>query len=226
MQGVHPWIFILGDIEGTSFLDDFISQLANSRYQRRRALRDDEEEEIEEEPHPSDLEPAIVEREGVVMVGLPGPAFGSRDSYVADVWKHLLLSPQIRDLVPAGSPTLSDPDLQLQSTLGRGALFASVSSVEGQEREARRELLTLLSSLARVQFSRNDVLSAIVGAITHHHALRQDRQNLLLQLALRAFSKTDSRPPREYVSVIRNVTPSHIRSFANRYFPGTVQGGS
>lgn len=226
MQGVHPWIFILGDIEGTSFLDDFISQLANSRYQRRWALRKDEEEEIEEEPDPSDLEPAIVEREGVVMVGLPGPAFGSRDSYVADVWKHLLLSPQIRDLVPAGSPTLSDPDLQLQSTLSRGALFASVSSIEGQEKEARRELLTLLSSLARVQFSRNDLLSAIVGAITHHHALRQDRQNLLLQLALRAFSKTDSRPPRGYVSVIRNVTPSHIRSFANRYFPGTVQGGS
>ncbi len=226
MQGVHPWIFIVGDIEGTSFLDDFISQLANSRYQRRWAVRKDEEEEMEEEPDPADLGPAIVEREGVVMVGLPGPAYGSRDSYVADVWKHLLLSPQIRDLVPSGSPTLSDPDLQLQSTLSRGALFASVSSVEGQEKEARRELLTVLSSLARVQFSRNDILSAIVGAITHHHALRQDRQNLLLELALRAFSKTDSRPAREYVSVIRNVTPSHIRSFANRYFPGTVQGGS
>lgn len=225
MQGVHPWIFILGDIEGTSFLDDFISRLANSRYQRRWAVRKDEEEELEEEPDQPDFEPAVVEHEGEVMVGLPGPAYGTRDSYVADVWKHLLLSPQIRDLVPAGSPTLSDPDLQLQSTLSRGALFASVSSVEGQEKEARRELLTLLSSLARVQFSRNDILSAIVGAITHHHALRQDRQNRLLQLALRAFSKTDSRPPRGYVSLIRNVTPSHIRSFANRYFPETVQKG-
>ena len=226
MQGVHPWIFILGDIEGTSFLDDFISQLANSRYQRRWAVRKDEEEEIEEEPSQSDPEPAIVEREGVVMVGLPGPSYGTRDSYVADVWKHLLLSPQIRDLVPAGSPALSDPDLHFQSTLSRGALFASVSSIEGREKEARRELLALLSSLPKVQFSRNDVLSAIVGAITHHHALRQDRQNLLLQLALKAFSSTDSRSPREYVSVIRNVTPSHIRSFANRYFPGTDQGGS
>lgn len=226
MQGVHPWIVILGDIEGTSFLDDFISQLANSRYQRRWAVRKDEEEEIEEEPSRSDLEPAVVEREGVVMVGLPGPAFGTRDSYVADVWKHLLLSPQIRDLVPAESSTLSDPDLQLQSTLSRGALFASVSSIEGQEKKARRELLTLLSSLPRVQFSRNDILSAMVGAITHHHALRQDRQKFLLELALKAFSNTDSRSPREYVSAIRNVTPSHIRSFANRYFPGMDQGGS
>ena len=226
MQGVHPWIFILGDIEGTSFLDDFISQLANSRYQRRWAVRKDEEEEIEEEPSPSDLPPAIVELEGAVMVGLPGPAYGTRDSYVADVWKHLLQSPQIRDLVPAGSQTLSDPDLHLQSTMSRGALFASVSSVEGQEKAARRELMTLLSSLRSVQFSRNDILSAIVGAITDHHALRQDRQNLLLQLALRAFSNTDSRSRREYVSVIRNVTPSHIRSFANRYFPGRDQGGS
>jgi len=226
MQGVHPWIFILGDIEGTSFLDDFISQLANSRYQRRWAVRKGEEEELEEEPSRAGLEPAVVEHEGVVMVGLPGPAYGTRDSYVADVWKHLLLSPQIRDLVSAESPTLSDPDLQLQSTLSRGALFASVSSVEGQEKKARHELMTLLSNLPSVQFSRNDILSAIVGAITRHHALRQDRQNQLLELALRAFSNTGSRSPRGYVSVIRNVTPSHIRSFANRYFPGTDQGGS
>ena len=226
MQGVHPWIFILGDIEGTSFLDDFISRLANSRYQRRRAVRNDQEEELEEESNGSHLEPAVVERKGVVMVGLPGPAYGTRDSYVADVWRHLLLSPRIRDLVPAGSPTLSGPDLHLQPILTRGALFASVSAVEGQEKEARQELLTLLSNLPQVQFSRNDVLSAIVGAITHHHALRQDRQNLLLQLALKAFSASESRAAREYVSVIRNVTPSHIRSFANRYFPGPDQGGS
>jgi predicted Zn-dependent peptidase len=136
------------------------------------------------------------------------------------------MRPQIRELVPTGSPAVSDLDLQLQATLSRGALFASVGSVEGQEKAARRELLTLLSSLPKVQFSRNDILSAMVGAITQHYALRQDPRDLLLELALKAFSKTGSRSPREYVSGIRSVTPSHIRSFANRYFPATGQGGS
>ena len=227
MEKIHPWIFLIGDIEGTSFLKEFVSRLSNRSYQHRWAVRKGQETDEENVVSISDklsTRPPILKRNGTLTMGLAGPAYGTRDSYAADVWRHLLLSSQVRRLMPATSASLVGLKLECQSKLSRGALFVSGSTIKGREQEARHELLTLLSNLPKERFSKDVFLSAIVGAITRYHARLQDGPNLLLQLALRELSKTDFQTPREYVPSIKSVTPSHIRSFAKRYFPGQGQG--
>ena len=220
MTGIHPWIFLRGDIQGTSFLGEFVSRLSDSNFARRDpAGRADRGQRQTGNPSLSG-EHAQYEREGTVMVGLNGPAQGTRDWLIWEVWQTLLLSPELSAILAPDSQTpILDSQLFRESGFSRGGIFAFALSATGSEKAAGKELIQRLSNMEQAPFTRNDLLNAVVGSITRFHMDRQVGSEDLLLLAKQVLGGHGVEFQREYISGIKLVTPGQIRAFARRYFP-------
>ena len=218
MTGIHPWIFMRGDVQGTSFLRDFVSRLSDSNFARR-----DPKDRVHRKtgsPSPSG-EYAQYERNGTVMVGLNGPAQGTRDWLTWEVWQTLLSSPELSAiLTPESQTPILEFRLFRESGLSRGGIFAFALSTPGSEKTAGKELIRRLSNMEQAPFTRDDLLNAVVGAITRFHLDRQVGSEDLLLMAKQVLGGHGVEFQREYISGIKLVTPGQIRAFARRYFPG------
>ena len=220
MTGIHPWIFLRGDIQGTSFLRDFVSRLSDSNFARRDPVgRADRGQRKTGSPSASG-EYAQYERDGTVMVGLNGPAQGTRDWLIWEVWQTLLSSPKVSAIL---NPESQTPVLEFQlfreSGLSRGGIFAFALSAPGSEKAAGKELIRRLSIMEQAPFTRDDLLNAVVGSITRFYLDRQVGSEDLLLLAKQVLGGHGVEFQQEYISGIKLVTPGQIRAFARRYFP-------
>ena len=222
MTGIHPWIFLRGDIEGTSFLGDFVSRLSDSHFARRDPANRASRGQRQAGSPSASGEYAQYERDGTVMLGLNGPAQGTRDWLIWEVWQTLLLSPEVSAiLTPESQTPILEFQLFRESGLSRGGIFAFALSTPGSEKEAGKELIRRLSSMEQAPFTRNDLLNAVVGSITRFHLDRQAGSEDLLLLAKQVLGGHGVEFQREYISGIKLVTPGQVRAFARRYFPGS-----
>ena len=154
------------------------------------------------------------------MVGLNGPAQGTRDWLIWEVWQTLLLSPELSAILAPDSQTpILDFQLFRESGFSRGGIFAFALSATGSEKAAGKELIQRLSNMEQAPFTRNDLLNAVVGSITRFHMDRQVGSEDLLLLAKQVLGGHGVEFQREYISGIKLVTPGQIRAFARRYFP-------
>ncbi len=223
MTGIHPWIFLRGNIQGTSFLRDFVSRLSDSNFARRDPVGKTGRGQRQTGNPSASGEYAQYEREGTVMVGLNGPAQGTRDWLIWEVWQTLLLSPEVSAiLTPESQTPILDFQLFRESGLSRGGIFAFALSTPGSEKEAGKELIQRLSNMEQAPFTRDDLLNAVVGSITRFHLDRQAGEKDLLLLAKQVLGGHGVEFQREYISGIKLVTPGQIRAFARRYFPGNT----
>ena len=223
MTGIHPWIFLRGDVQGTSFLGDFVSQLSDSRFARRDPLKRNRRGQPAPPQPERSGEYAQYERNGTVVLGLNGPAQGTRDWLIWEVWQTLLFSPELSKILTSELQTpVLDFQLFREAGLSRGGIFAFALSPQGSEKATGKELLRRLSGLEQAPFTRDDLLNAVVGAITRFHLERQSGSDDLLLLAKQVLGGHGVEFQREYISGIKLVTPSQIRTFARRYFPGNA----
>ena len=221
MTGIHPWIFLRGDIQGTSFLGDFVSRLSDSNFARRDPLGRTGRGQRQTGSPSAGGEYAQYERDGTVMLGLNGPAQGTRDWLIWEVWQTLLLSPEVSAiLTPESQTPILEFRLFRESGLSRGGIFAFALSTPGSEKEAGKELIRRLSNMEQAPFTRDDLLNAVVGSITRFHLDRQAGSEDLMLLAKQVLGGHGVEFQREYISGIKLVTPGQIRAFARRYFPG------
>ena len=155
------------------------------------------------------------------MLGLNGPAQGTRDWLIWEVWQTLLLSPEVSAiLTPESQTPILEFRLFRESGLSRGGIFAFALSTPGSEKEAGKELIRRLSNMEQAPFTRDDLLNAVVGSITRFHLDRQAGSEDLMLLAKQVLGGHGVEFQREYISGIKLVTPGQIRAFARRYFPG------
>ena len=221
MTGIHPWIFLRGDVQGTSFLRDFVSRLSDSNFARRDPVGRAGRGQRQPGRPSASGEYAQYEGDGTVMVGLNGPAQGTRDWLIWEVWQTLLLSPEMSAiLTPESQTPILEFQLFRESGLSRGGIFAFALSAPGSEKEAGKELIKRLSNMEQAPFTRDDLLNAVVGSITRFHLDRQVGSEDLLLLAKQVLGGHGVEFQREFISGIKLVTPGQIRAFARRYFPG------
>ena len=217
MTGVHPWIMVHGDIEGTSFLRNFVSTLSDSSYEVRKPIK----RGIPQQKDPSDSkgQPIFEEEENEVMLAFPGPTRGSRDEAIIDVLEGALFRPGGRLSTSLRDQGLAYQLRMFQQTgLNGGALFTSFAALDGKGQEARDELFKQLSQLEQVPLREKEFLNAVVGAITRAHVRQQSGQDYILELGHHVLAKEGVDPTQQYLTTLRRVKREDLMALAKRYF--------
>jgi len=217
MTSVHPWIMVHGDIEGTSFLRDFVSTLSDSSYEVRKPIK----KEISSQKDPSDSkgEPIFEEEEDEVIMAFPGPARGTRDEVIVDVLAGALFRPGGRFAIVLRDQGLAYQLRMFHQTgLSGGALFASFAALDGQGKAARDELYKQLSQLEQVPLREKEFLNAVVGAITRVHVRQQSGEDYIVELGYHVLAKEGIDPTQQYLTTLRRVKREDLMSLAKRYF--------
>ena len=217
MTGVHPWIVVHGDIEGTSFLRDFVSTLSDSSYEVRKPIK----RGILPQKDSSDSKGELIfeEEEDEVMMAFPGPARGTRDEAIVDVLEGALFRPGGRFSISLRDQGLAYQLRMFHQTgLSGGALFASFAALDGKGKAARDELYKQLSQLEQVPLREAEFLNAVVGAITGAHVRQQSGEDYIVELGHHVLAKEGVDPTQQYLTTLRRVKREDLMSLAKRYF--------
>jgi zinc protease len=215
MTGVHPWIVVNGDIEGTSFLRDFVSTLSDSSYEVRKPIK----RGISRQSDPSNGELIFEEEEDEVVVAFPGPARGTRDEAIIDVLEGALFRPGGRFAISLRDQGLAYQLRMFHQTgLNGGALFVSFAALDGKRKAARDELFKQLSQLQQVPLREAEFLNSVVGAITRVHVRQQSGEDYIVELGHHVLAKEGVDPTQQYLTTLRRVKREDLMSLAKRYF--------
>ena len=217
MTGVHPWIMVHGDIEGTSFLRNFVSTLSDSSYEVRKPIK----RGISQQKDPSDLqgEPIFEEEEDEVIMAFPGPARGTRDEAIIDVLEGALFRPGGRFSISLRDQGLAYQLRMFHQTgLSGGGLFTSFAALDGKGKAARDELFKQLSQLGQVPLREKEFLNAVVGAITRVHVRQQSGEDYIVELGHHVLAKEGVDPTQQYLTTLRRVKREDLMALAKRYF--------
>ena len=217
MTRVHPFILIRGDIEGTSFLREFVSILSNVMYDSGVPV----EREIWEEDDQSTSSGELIfeEQNGEMVMAFRGPARGTRQEAALDVLEGALLSP--------GGPlwdSLRNQGLAYRLKMfhetGRngGAIFTSFATLPGKEEAARHDFLKQLSQLEQVPLAQTEFLNAVVGAITRFHIRQQSGESYILELGHNILAKEGVDSMQQYPFTLQNLRREEVMSVAREFF--------
>jgi predicted Zn-dependent peptidase len=206
-----------GDIEGTSFLRDFVSTLSDSSYEVRKPIK----RGIPQQKDPSDSkgQPIFEEESDEVMMAFPGPIRGTRDEAIVDVLEGALFRPGGRISISLRDQGLAYQLRMFQQTgLNGGALFASFAVLDGKGKEARDELFKQLSQLEQAPLREKEFLNAVVGAITRAHVRQQSGEDYIVELGYHVLAKEEVDPTQQYLTTLRRVKREDLMALAKRYF--------
>ncbi|MCZ6878401.1 MAG: insulinase family protein [Acidobacteria bacterium] len=217
MTRVHPFILIRGDIEGTSFLREFVSILSNVMYDSGVPV----EREIWEEDDQSTSSGELIfeEHNGEMVMAFRGPARGTRQEAALDVLEGALLSP--------GGPlwdSLRNQGLAYRLKMfhetGRngGAIFTSFATLPGKGEAARHDFLKQLSQLEQVPLAQTEFLNAVVGAITRFHIRQQSGESYILELGHNILAKEGVDSMQQYPFTLQNLRREEVMSVAREFF--------
>ncbi len=217
MTGVHPWIMVHGDIEGTSFLRNFVSTLSDSSYEVRKPIQRGISQQ--EDSSEAKGEPIFEEEEDEVMMAFPGPARGTRDEAIIDVLEGALFRPGGRISISLRDQGLAyQLKMFHQTGLSGGALFASFAALDGKGKAARDELFKQLGQLKQVPLREKEFFNAVVGAITRAHVRQQSGEDYIVELGHHVLAKEGVDPTRQYLTTLRRVKREDLMALAKRYF--------
>lgn len=212
LMGFHPFIVIRGHLKGTSFLPPLIPVLSNSKLKVKPAA---------EVAEPKGASHFLVQQGDRIWVGFPGPRRGSFDAWAIDVLKTLILLrngvlPADASLEPLDSPV----QLGYRDFFKAGVLTVSTESKEPAD-QTEKKLLKILSQLEQAPLREQELLRAVVLAITRYHLSQEDSASHLRELAHNLLGGEKIGYREEYLATIKGLQPSDLRSLAGRLFGET-----
>jgi predicted Zn-dependent peptidase len=211
LVNVHPYLLVLGDFEGTSFLQGLISQLSDRRYKVRKKF--ERPFEFNDDSH------GRAASGQYVLTGLPGPEAHTYSRQVLDVAQWLLgdwqgtVSRRLQDQKLASRFTLFT-----EAGLNGGGLFLELKADPSRSREAAEAMQNVLNQLDGNSFGQDEHFDALVATITRRHLLVEDSRLLLHDLMLAVLSGEDARYRSREEGIIKSLTPAEVLSTARRYF--------
>ncbi|MGH9338243.1 MAG: insulinase family protein [Acidobacteriota bacterium] len=211
MVAVHPTIVIHGDVQGTSFLQGFISTLSDPSYENRPFVK--KEVPAEEGSLVSES------RDGKLVLAFAGPSRGKRDERVLDVIEQVLAGPGGRlntslkeSAVAHGAQIFHEP------ALNGGGIFVSIMTSPGHEEQAKSIAFSEFESLEQQALSREEFMGALVGAITDVYVRQQKRQNYLVELARLALAGEGTDFAQRKIARIKLMSKEDLSSTVRRFF--------
>lgn len=211
MKGVHPQIVVRGDVEGTSFLRDFVSLLSNTRYKRRRP------KEIAK-PKPSES-PVVEEKGRNVMLAFEGPRKGSRDEALVGVARSALVGPNgsLLQQLRNDRALVSDVSIHYRGGLSGGAIFAHATAFEGKEKAVSEAILKELEKLKSVPMREPEFLALLVQTITTYMIEQQRGEHFVLELMRNIVAGGGPDYARKYLARLRSASRNDLMALARRY---------
>lgn len=217
---VNPSIFLVGDLDGTSFLSEFISELSDRRYQNREPVRRAVDESGRQEGWPGyAVASNLASRQ--LMVGFPGPAEGLYPNQMLDI-AEILLGGRSGWLTREAlrKQDLADRvDFWRKEYVNGGALYFLLSEVTPSQmgRDPEKHLLSALSGFSASALERREFLNAMIGAMTRFHYNRFRGDEYLRELALAMFAGREADFRQKYLLSIKQTTPGEVDAALSRY---------
>ncbi|MEE8350197.1 MAG: insulinase family protein [Acidobacteriota bacterium] len=224
LSEVHPLIVVRGDIEGTSFLSDFVSRLSDSDYENRAPLK--KPWTGSPDGYESYSDRVVKGPRGRWIMAFPGPATGTKQAAALDVLKVALLGPSGSLSTPLRNRGWVD-QLQIvnESGLNGGSLLIHLVSLNGSEESVRETLFNQLTQLGRVPLREQEFLRAVVGAMTRFHIRQQFGKDYLTDLIRNVAVGRGVDTWTRYLTTLRNLRREDLLSLAGKFLreqePGT-----
>ncbi len=211
----HPLIVLRGDVQGTSFLEGFVSTLSDRR------LKPAEVKAPEEEAKPaqstSDALPDLLV--------FAGPGQQNRDERILQVIESLVggwggaLVDDLWEKQGAALPT----DFSHVAYL-RGGFITVRFEAPGGGQQGRQEVLKRLLALKK-EPPRSDLFMAAVSRSIARFYLRKQNVDLFLPgIALHVFAGGGADLEPEFLGSVKELQPEDVQHFAEAFFPEA--GGS
>ena len=219
MKEVYPLIVVRGDVEGTSFLRNFVSLLSKTRYSRQRPRK------IEKPKSSGSL--VVAEKGENVMLAFGGPPKGSRDEALVDVAKSALvgangsLMQQLRN----DQSLASDVSMLYRGGLNGGAIFVHAIAFEGKEKAVSEAILQELEKLKSVVIPEPEFLALLVQTITTFMVEQQRGKHFVLELTRNIAAGQGPDYARKYLARIKSANRNDLMALARRYFVTQRQPG-
>jgi len=217
IKRVHPVIVIKGNIQGTSFLRNFVSFLSSSKYETR----------LPKQLKRMEMRQGSVMEEKVrgVVLGFDGPQKGSRDEALLSIAKTILVGSDGRliKLLRKGNPLTLDVSLVHRGGVGGGAVFVVVNIFKGKEKVVSEVIVKELERLESTPVRETEFLSALVESITSFKIKQQSGDNFVLELMRNIVAGQGENYAEKYISQIRNANRSDLMALARRYFVAKVE---
>lgn len=212
VRRVYPHIMALGDVSGTSFLQDQIPLLSDRNFAPGKfsVTRPDfgvREGKLEEES------------DGTAVVSFAGPRVGSDDVEILDVALALLNGPWgrlNRRFEDSGIP--GSAQLVRESDSAGGILHLEIRTAAGGQEAGRRAALEAVRSLVEAQVPEPEFLSGLVRTITRYTGLQDRRDRYLRETMTAVLADEPVDYARRYVLNIRQMRIGEVETAIRRHF--------
>jgi len=209
MGETHPLILVRGDVQGTSFLESFVTTLSDRR------LKPAEVKTPEEEPKPAQ---SVGEPQPDLLV-FAGPARRSRDERVLQVIESLLGGwggPLVEELwEKQGAALLTDFS---HAAYLRGGFITVRFEPLGGPQQGRQEVMKRLLELKKEPPRRDLFMAAVSRSIARFYLQRQNVDSFLTGLALHVFAGGGPDLESEFLGGVKELEPEDVKLFADAFF--------
>jgi len=210
----HPYIVVSGDVQGTSFLNDFVSTLSDSSLRVRRA--------VSKKPVTGNrrTNPVVELRkpDSLLMV-FQGPEMGSHFREMADIagillggrWGYIF-----RRLEELGT-SVDNVSVKVINELNSGTIIITLIGEDAMLEKARANVRKILSEIPDNAVPRVPFLNAKVGAITRSHLIQLDPARILPYTMKAVLAGETADYARNYILNIRQIRLGEVESVIRRY---------
>jgi predicted Zn-dependent peptidase len=216
LDKVNPHILALGDVQGTAFISDLVSELSDRRY--RVGTASEEDVPVPDDPTSSFKVISNADLGKAIMV-YPGPEEGSDFAEMLDVALELLGSPNgLLTTVLSKERRLVDRlRLLRESGVGGGAIFIEVTAPPSNLEESVKEIRQQLNRFSEKSVSEPLFLDSLVIRLSEHHFRRQVRADYLLEIMRSVLAEEPTDYGERYILNVRQLRIGEIVFAVQRY---------
>lgn len=216
LDKLNPHILALGDVQGTAFITDLVSELSDRRY--RVGTATDKEVPIADDPDTAFKVISNAEM-GRAIMAYPGPEEGSDFAEMLDVALEVLGNPNgllTKSLIKERQ-LLSGLKLRRESGVGGGAVFIDVIAPPASLEESVKEIRRQLSQFSEKSVTEAVFLDNLVRRLSEHYYRRQVRAEYILEIMRSVLAKEPIDYGKRYVLNVRQLRIGEIVLAVQRY---------
>ena len=222
MAGVHPLIIVRGDIQGTSFLQDWIPVLSNSDYRYRKLVIREIIAQQGGAGRSRTLRSPLNSQasQKALIVTFPGPEKGTRDELVLDVIEKALAGSGGRLYSSLRYPQslVADVGIFHMAGVSGGGIFAYLATSAENEEKALEVLLQEFSRLKSFPLREGEFSEALVATVGSFYMRRQRGRDYVLELTRNLLAGENIRDEKRFLSTVRGITRDDVMAVAKEYF--------
>jgi zinc protease len=178
MEQIHPYVFALGDLDGTSFLHAHVSELSDRQYTVKKGVK----VKVKPMEKAAPFESVLESEKGVLA--FPGPAAGSDFSEALDVALNLLSDPagEFLESLRTEQQLASQFLIEREARVNGGGIYFSVSARPEKLKQALDGLREQLKKFSEKPIPEDHFLRSVDRLITAHHYKHQDRHAYIQEM--------------------------------------------